>query len=278
MSVSNIKERTLVASKQTIEFCKSINAEHLIPVSKKNISFELNAPTAMANAIRRCANSEIDVMIMDFDTNDLHTDDPFIISSVVRTRINMIPVQQIAGSTFSLEVKNNTSEMMEVLSSEITTLCSGTFEIVHLNPGKYIRINNIRMKKGMAHLNGAAHSFAGKIKYECLDEGKSSLSHQPTKYRLTTGWQNTIDPREIIKMTLDTLIHKFQNLPDGKMNETYTVGNLLTEYIQRIDPNVRVSCTKPYATNYILVQADPSLKKKAKDLILRDLKKIKSAF
>ncbi len=278
MSISNIQERTLTASKQTIDFCKSINAEHLIPVDKKNISFELNASTAMANAIRRCANSEIDVLIMDFDPADFYTDDPFIISNVVQKRINLIPVQQIAGSSFSLEVKNNTSEVMEVLSSEITSLCSPTFEVVHLNPGKYIRISNIKMKKGTAHKDGAAHSFAGKIKYECLDKGKSSLCHQPTKYRLTTGWQNTIDPREIIKMTLNTLIEKVQNLTENKMNETYTIGNLLVEYVQKIDPTSKASCTVPYAADHIVVQADPQLLKKAKVLILQDLKKIKSAF
>lgn len=233
--VKNIKKNEYPIPQDTIELCKKIGVlKHLPTTTPKDLTFELhNTTTEMANALRRCINSELEVLIMDFDDKDIESDDSFIITHELRKRINYIPIRQISGLTFSVNVKNNTDEIIPVYSRSIKEkknkddekMFSETFILSYLRPGKHLIINNINIISGVAYKNNASFSFPGKVGYKCLDilgEDKigpggeiikpSSMIIDSTKYRLSVHRQKYIDPVHIVKMALKTLNNKLDKI------------------------------------------------------------------
>lgn len=233
-TVKNIVKKSYPIPEDTIKLCKRLGVDkHLPTVVPRDVSFELhNSTTEMANALRRCINSELEVLIMDFDDRDFMSDDSFIIIHELKKRINLIPIRQIAGINFHINVSNNTDNIIPVYSKSIKEgkdkkskkeikdkIFSDTFILTYLRPGKKLLINNIHTKKGTSYKDGAMFSFPGKVGYKCLDlkeskegEVESSMVSEPKNYRLTVPRQKHIDPIQIIKLAIKTLDTKMTNL------------------------------------------------------------------
>lgn len=236
LQVKNIKKRSYPISQKTRELCKTLNVENYLPkITPQDVSFELhNTTTEMANALRRCINSEIEVLVMDFKDDDFISDDSFIILHELKKRINLIPIRQISGIKHHIDVYNDTDVIIPVYSKDIKEgtnkkdfkdskeqLFSHTFIITYLRPGKRLVINNIHIKKGVSYKNGTMFSFPGKVGYSCIEleedekngkEIKSSMECEPTTYRITIPRQKFIDPIQIIKLAVKTLGEKISSI------------------------------------------------------------------
>lgn len=291
--VNNIREIKHEISDETRALCEQLNVAQYIPkITPTTVSFELHdTSTEVANAFRRCINSEMDILIMDFEEKDFKCDDKFIILFEIRKAINLIPIRQISDMRFSLNVYNDTNDIINVMSSDIKEegkntegKFSQTFIIAELEPGKSIQVNNIVVKKGVAFKNGAKFSYPGVVAYECLDidESKSTLETEPTKYKLSIQKQQYTDPKNIVKRaaktleeklnTIDVLIrdHMKGNLRNSEKmeisefgdkteykiyDETYTIGNLVVKYTLDIDPSIeKISCNRKFTfDNFIII-------------------------
>jgi DNA-directed RNA polymerase subunit L len=203
-TVKNIKKNEYPIPKDTIELCKKLGVvKHLPTTVPSDVSFELhNTTTEMANALRRCINSELDVLTMDFESKDFESDDSFIILHELRKRITYIPIRQIFGVTFKVNVHNKTDGIIPVYSRSIVEsgfqkdkkkkdenpddkkirkdkqnnekklkekMFSETFILTYLRPGKRLIIDNIHIVSGVSFKQHAAFSFPGKVAYKCLD-------------------------------------------------------------------------------------------------------------
>lgn len=358
-TVKNIKKNEYPIPKDTIELCKKLGvAKHLPTTVPRDVSFELhNTTTEMANALRRCINSELEVLTMDFEPSDFMSDDSFIVLHELRKRITYIPIRQIFGVTFKVDVHNKTDEIIPVYSRSIVEsgskkdkkkrnekpedakdkrsnerkhkekMFSDTFILTYLRPGKRLIINNIHIVSGVSYKKHAAFSFPGKVAYKCLDipdndrtdevKGKdgeviipsSSMTAEPTRYRLGVPRQKYIDPVHIVKMALKTLDDKLDRVyrvvkeasenfysSDMEINylkdrasfkifgETYTVGNLISRYGLMVDKTItNIHCIKMHPSfDYVTVEIHHASPQKimllAIELVRKELKKIGSAF
>jgi DNA-directed RNA polymerase subunit L len=251
-TVKNIKKTAYPIPLDTIELCTKLGVLKYLPKTvPSGISFELhNTTPELVNALRRCINSELEVLIMDFDANDLSSDDNFIITHELRKRINYIPIRQIFAMTFNVNVYNNTDEIIPVYSHSIKVsksekkkapvekkeeqknmeaLFSETFILTYLRPGKRLVIENIHVVSGQAYKKHAAFSFEGRVGFKCLDipdkpvvekkDGSvlkpSSMNIEPENYKLTIPRQKYIDTVHIVKMGLKSL--------DTKLNKIYKI-------------------------------------------------------
>lgn len=234
--VKNIEVREYPIPSDTLALCERLGVLKHVPTSvPKDVTFELHETTTeMANALRRCMNSELEVLIMDFDSNYIHSDDSFIIPHELRKRINYIPIRQILGVTFSVDEYNPTNEIIPVYSRSIQEsdskkknkekMFSHTLILTYLRPGKRLRIKNIHIVAGTAYKKHAAFSFPGKVKYQMVNsttEAKtwdskllpsSSMNTEPTKYRLSIPRQKYVDPVHIVKMAVKTLNNKLDKI------------------------------------------------------------------
>jgi hypothetical protein len=184
-TVKNITKKEYPIPKDTLELCKKLNISDWVPsIVPNDLSFELhNTTTEMANAIRRCVNSELPVLIMDFKDSDMHCDDRFIITHRVRKFINLIPIRQITNVKFSLNVYNDTNNIINVSSRSIKSegggdMFSKTFVITTLRPGCRLKIDSINVVLGTSYLDGAQYSFQGKVAFRSEERrvGKECIS------------------------------------------------------------------------------------------------------
>jgi DNA-directed RNA polymerase subunit L len=235
--VKNITRTEYPIPQDTLKLCKLLGVlKHLPTTIPTDVAFELhNTTSEMANAIRRCINSELEVLIMNFDPDDFNSNDNFIIVHELKKRISYIPIRQISGMVYRIKVRNKTDCIIPVYSSSIEEydyklnkkkvvtdnselMFSGSFILTYLRPGKSLLIDNIHTTSGTSYQNGAAFSFPGKVGYKCLellDDGsiqQSSMVSDPTKYKLSIPRQKYVDPTHIIKMALKSLNDKLDRI------------------------------------------------------------------
>lgn len=289
--VTNIKSNSYPISKTTIELFQQLGAHQHLPVCvPKDMSFELHdTTTEFVNGLKRCMNAEIPVLIMDFDTDNIFTDDDYIIGYEIQKRINLIAIRQISNLHLELNAKNETDEIIPVFSRDIKEVApesknneiifSATNIICYLRPGKMLKITNIGIKSGTSYIDGAAYSFPGKMGYECIDvkeSAKSSLIAEPTAYKLTIPRQKFVEPVHIVKLALSTLKYKLERIEQHVKNnieefysvdnveitrmkdltrykligETYTIGNMLARYGYLSDPSMpHIHCIKKHPSH-----------------------------
>lgn len=316
--VKKIKKTEYPISESKRKFYTEIGVAELIPHGTPiDLSFELHSTTtALANAIRRCGNSELSVSVMTFRDEDFKTDDLFIITHILKKRIMDIPISQTDKSRiFNVNVYNDTDEILTVYSGSIDSkdkkniMFDKTFILTYLRPNCFIDIKNISIITNKACNDSACFSYPGLITMSCLDAGKSNMNTEPSKYRLIIPRQTWIDPINILKEIIQILLGKIEflrsNMEDIKTdiiteyisisytsekitliieNESYTIGNLIVDYSMKVDNTIqKAHCIRrnPTDKNIEIEITHPnprSIILSAIVLIKKELLSINSAF
>jgi hypothetical protein len=144
------------------------------PLAREIVNVELQGvPTAFANAFRRVLKDELKGRCLSFEIEDFDhelTTDPFMYDAdYVRTRVRMIPLRpQISKSIvetlrFSLDVANDSDTVLTVFAGDLAVtagvlsapLFNPTHELAFLQPGRELRIENIRIVEGYGNRDAA---------------------------------------------------------------------------------------------------------------------------
>lgn len=170
-----------------------------LPLARERVLVELDGvPTAVANALRRTLKDELRGRCLTFDGPDLDregTTDPFMADEdFVRTRVRMIPLRPqvaeavVAGLRLALDVENPSETVMAVYSGDLVVtqgelaepLFNPTHELAFLQPGRSLRIRNIRLAEGYG-LQDAAFMVAARAAARPLDlaEAPRADTHGP---------------------------------------------------------------------------------------------------
>lgn len=196
------------------EIKKKINYDltELLPDDNYEVvSFKLsNTNSSMANAIRRVLISELPVWSLTLKTESLKTDDFYIRYDDLADRINSLPIHQdIFNNTdepekyimFSLHAKNDTSEIMDVLSADIDVtyhskvkqeknkLFEESVVLQKLRDGHYLDFELV-LEKGFGFQHGGKFSATKNPIYRPSDNpliasensGQSSLISNPREF------------------------------------------------------------------------------------------------
>lgn len=237
--------------------------------SKFTVSFELHDTNAsLANGIRRCLIDEIEIASFDFNEyKDIETDDIFIPCDLIKQRIDLLPVAQdidynIKSKTkdnsnaymkFELFKKNDSDRIIDILSDnlkivgesngyDIRDVVNAGIPLHPLRPGKYIKINNITISKGIAIDNAGKYNTFSNVTYKILDakqlietpletSGKSSMTTNSTKFYISYDTHRNIkNPKKMMIKCCDTLIDKFEIILEDMKN----IKNSDTKYISDI--------------------------------------------
>lgn len=151
-------------------------AAEAFPLAKERLVVELDGvPSAVANALRRTLKDELRGRSITFDGGDLDREastDPFMSDEdFVRTRIRMIPLRPLVSEAlvknlrFALDAENHSDNVMVVYSGDLDVVSDGaalseplfnpTHEIASLQPGRTLRIQNIRLVEGFGYQDAA---------------------------------------------------------------------------------------------------------------------------
>ena len=276
--VENVKSTEYSISKEKIELYEKLGISEMVPRgTSTGLTFELHdTTTALVIAIRRCANTDIPVSLLEVEETDIKSDDPFIVPRWLKNEIRSINIKQIESGTFYINEYNNTDEIISVYSGSIkdsknpeNIICWHTIKIADLRPGCFLQVNNISVSIGTAATD-AFYSFSGRVCYEQLSDDS---------YKIVIPRQTWVNPLYIVELTVNKLESMIDNayniINDIKTdtvsseasvsfapgqatykfeNQSYTLGNLLVEYCQIIDKKItNIHCIRHH-TSYKYIE------------------------
>lgn len=237
----------------------------------KQLSFELSGVNnAIANGLRRAIASEILVSALWFEYDDYECTNPFCINTMIRNRIQCMPIDQSTplDAVFELDYQNKTDNVIDVKSGSIRAVGGGklpfneTFTLFTLEPGKSIKIKRITIRQDYEY-NFAGYCLGFNAVCLPLDQtpinafepaagGISSSVANPTKYRIQFNTNGGMDTRRIVLAACDSIITRVQNVQNilymisaedniyllTIVGESDTLGNLFMRHINDLYPNI----------------------------------------
>lgn len=236
---------------------------YLLPKGNKTtVSFELtNSNADIANGIRRCVIDEIPVKSFDFDEyKDLDSDDPFILCDFIKKQIDLLCIHQeydYRGLKISLVKENTSDEIIDVRSDDIiivkgedaiikqkdiVNIIEKNIVLCRLRPGKYIKINNIKIVEGNGRTDAGKFNSVSNFTYKILDvdpivdtrlgqDGVSSMRSNPKHFYLSyTTHRNFNNAALIMVKCCDALNNRLDNI----LTEMEKITNSTTEYDSKL--------------------------------------------
>ncbi len=209
--------------------------------SKYVVRFELKETNAeMANALRRCILNESPTVSLHYDEyKDADISDPYILSDFLKKQIDLIPISQdidYDNYEIRLDAENKTDEIIKVTTNnfiitknkkaiDVIDVMSPLIVLCSLRPGEYLRIKNIKTKKGIGREDGGSFCRVSNILYAPLDvvpldaekgEGVSSLNSNPSHFEIGYSTHRNIEkPFNIVREACDVLIARFELMSLG---------------------------------------------------------------
>lgn len=253
--------------------------KHLLPtvLTQEKCSFVIaGCSNAVANAIRRTIACELKVAHLTCKYEDIETDDPHIIPEMIQKRLRMIPLHQKtrADAVFSLFATNSTLSALDVKTGLIKnkngaekTAFDETFTLLTINPGRYLRINNIVV----AHEYGYVPEFgmcalAFNTTSVCQDvvpintyipnhDGVRSQMADPRVWKLGFVTNGTLPSADIVRAGCKAIIERLKTVlsllytivsSENQYTLTIegdsdTIGNLLVKTIDEMYPDVEAA-------------------------------------
>lgn len=245
----------------------------------EHISFRLSpVSNAISNAIRRTVECELPTLAMYTEYDDTKTNNEFIIPEMVHKRLRMIPIDQKTSpdAIFSLYAINDTPTVRDVKVSEMKIVSGGssrpikklpfneTYTLCTLEPGKSIKISNIKVQKTFGFVAGdgmsvmAVHATSLAVDQKPINvmdqssDGIPSRVANPQVWDVAFSTNGTMPAAEIVIMACNNLIERIQSLRDMLYlitnngdyyefiidGESDTIGNLLVRTICDMFPDV----------------------------------------
>ena len=192
-----------------------------------------NVSNAVSNAIRRTVACELLVYCLYCEYDDIKTNDAHVIPEMLQKRFKMLPIDQSCSidAKFELNVSNTTVDTLDVKTSDFvakngkkTLPLNGTFTFLSLNPGKFIKISNIKVISGYGFREGdgmlALVSNASSISQDVEplnayeNTGVPSRMADPRVWKVSFNTNGTMPPNEIVKYACDNIIARINNITD----------------------------------------------------------------
>lgn len=277
-TVRNIKSTDL-SPKLDASVIKTLGKMLPNVLTPKRIEFDiLGVSVAVANGLRRTCALETTGKSMTFGGDAFLTDDPFILSDFLLTRIQSIPIKQDIDlkAEFYINVTNTSKTNKCVYSSDIKSkrtnkpIFNQTFPVVMLQPNTYLKLTTISIHEGFGYIN-ACFALACQTSCVPLDQTPVNLATEkgvrsgianPKEHRIGLMINGGLSGKEIVirgcqsirerlryaQTLLPTLTTK-DNVSMLVINgESDTIGNLLLKTV--IDLNPHAVATYETASTY----------------------------
>ena len=154
--------------------------KNIFPLNQQELSFELkDVGAAYAAAFKRVMCTELPGPFLHFKDTDVEiseTSEPFMISSFLVLHISNVPLrhglqrEEYQGVTMHLAIANTTAEVRKVFTGDLVFQKDGkpykpaapffnpTIQIAFVNPGKTLKIDNIRIEETTGRMFAAAQN------------------------------------------------------------------------------------------------------------------------
>lgn len=264
--------------------------------------------TAIMNALRRTALDETRSIRLSMERKHIETDDPFIINDFIIERFTSIPISQNTpkSARFKLYKHNNSIKPIYVYSKDIIgkdqldiKLCNRSFPLFLLNPGKSVTITDISVVENYGYIDGKFNFAYSVIPFPLnCDMTQQSASMKVREYKMLVEINGEMDVKKFMQKCCDELIERLRAIDLGKLdstkdkfvlyvpNETYSMGNLIMEYIDEKYKEIEFATfTVPINSHDLKITishtSEEDVKKiirEAQEFFCKEFKEIKNSF
>lgn len=232
MSVVSVKVE--LSGDKEIKLPKSLDTEEnraLIPVLRHyNVSVHLKkVSTAISNGLVRTMMDEIVVKTLEFDKDDIKTDDENIMWASVQKTVQSIRLNQEVpkNARFSLKFVNSSAEPLMVRSGDLKTNhkltvipFNSTFRIVTVREGRMLEINNIRVEENQGrNYSYGQYSAVSNCGHKPLDveifnrgEGTDVFVSNPREYEINFGTNGNVKPKWVLMSACQSIYNRANKL------------------------------------------------------------------
>jgi DNA-directed RNA polymerase subunit L len=277
MKISNIVYKTDDIKYKSSQFAKLIEANiNLLPsLLHKRLSFNLTESNeAFANSIRRLLTNELEIKCFHINAVDVVSDDKYLLNDIIKDRIELLPIVQDVDDklTISKKISNKTTDIINIMSHDIIPqnskkICNNML-ICQLNPGKYLNLTNITIKRNRG-IDDGKFSLCS-VHYDEINIDKDNiltLNHDSTDFTLSIKTNGNIEFKQMLDMLVYNIEYRLTIIKNNILNydnsikhvvlddefyifkeyditkyhinsEFHTVGNLLTKYIYLLEPHI----------------------------------------
>ena len=236
-----------------------------------------NIPTEFANAILRSTIAEQEHYALDVDYQDIYRTDKDINVPFLVDNINLIPLKQgitdneVDKLNMVLDITNTTDSVIIVRTGDISfkgsvkpniPLFLPTIELTTLNPGCRIKIDNIKIKKGVGfqhtkflvgvngriwpvNIEGSGQPLTTmkthyliSFKLNCVNPKSTKIAHS----LLITGIANLIERLNYVKQVVEEdnkiIMKSYDKYIELTLRETNTIAKLLERACYILYPKV----------------------------------------
>lgn len=220
-----------------------------LPFRGVAISFSVVGPpdrpvSHVATLLRATMNDGLDVVAMKVDDKDIHTNSVYAYPHYfLRNRLRGIPIKQVAGLRFKIDIHNRSQEYVTYMSSEIKPVGSdsrsrggegsevkipiadqkdevdesgmmyGGYRLITLPPGTFLRVDNIVTESGCGR-DHISHSYPTCIQYSEVVENQ--------RYDIRTTPVTNVNPQHIVGQACRMLIDMYMGFKQiVSMTEDY---------------------------------------------------------
>lgn len=245
--------------------------QHLLPekIFVAECTLVLNdVNNAVANALRRTICMELPVKALSVVAENIVCNDEYVIPEMVAERFKMIPIMQSTpvSTKFSLNVRNDTGVIRDVLSGEIKRAGGGElpfeaqFTLFTLNPGSSAEIAHISIieeygympKCGMMVLaSGCVSKPLDVVPIDLKTRiGESSSMANPRKWQISFTAHGTMPEHDIVVAACNNIVARIESVKEitsqiqsngnehilNVPGETDTIGNLFMRTVLDLHP------------------------------------------
>jgi DNA-directed RNA polymerase subunit L len=206
--------------------------DDLIPVSRNHAEIHLfDTPVCVANAIRRTIMNETPTMVLTTELENVKTDGTMP-NDFILDRLEMLPIIQGVKITGSLEIRNNTKGLINVMSSDLDLRANGkpyevedSYRLAILRQNTFLKISNITSELK----TGGRASIVDNLTYKILPKkgGDYKLTNNIGDFLITFDTNGTYEVEELLVKVFEILLTKLENLL-----EFLTSGQDNTDYYE----------------------------------------------
>lgn len=219
-------QNKLVISKISFNLPTKLNniMEDLIPRPREHAEIHLfDVPVCIANAIRRTIMNETPTMVMTTDLDNIKTDGTMP-NDFILDRLEMLPVIQDIKITGGLEIRNNSKELLDVMSSDLDLKANGkpfeledNYRLAILRPNTFLKISNITTELK----TGGRASIVDNLTYKILPKkpNQYKLENHVGDFLITFDTNGTYEVQELLHKVFDLLLTKLKNLLEFIVSE-----------------------------------------------------------
>lgn len=232
IDLKNSKYKNILENEKIVSFLKN-------HIPHEKLEFEIyDVYASFVNAIRRVAETELNVYYLSVDKSNIDTNDRYLLKDFIINQIESIPINQdlVLNTKFNLNIKNAIECPIKITTNDLkisndTTInyFNKNIELFKLHSNNYLKIDNIFIKKCLVEDISSNKLCVSSYDLINFDYSNQSLEFLNADYKFFIHSFGLMKTKRIINLVVDTIIFRLNSIKENINNNIQDVSFNITK-------------------------------------------------